>query len=280
MILGAHMSISKGFAEAARQAGEDYKANAMQIFTKSPRGGKIRPIADSEAQAFKDNCKKFGIKFVVAHSSYLLNFGKDILHLPWMLDNIVADFERLNALGGNGVVIHIGKIVEGDREASFKNIIENAKIVIEKTKNLPQSYVLENTAGQNGDLGWNFDDLKIIWDGLRNFSPRVKFCLDTAHLWGAGYDLSGETAVKKVFTEFDQLIGLKNVSNLHFNDSKKKLGSRVDRHDNLGEGQIGLEGMKAIALLADEKNIPIILETPETSTRTRLDDLILLRSLL
>jgi len=278
LIFGAHMSIAKGFAEAARITGEDFGCNAMQIFTKSPRSRTVKAIDPTDAAEFKANCKKYDIKHVVAHSSYLLNFGKPISQVTWALRDIKTDFERLHTLGGQGVVVHIGKSLEDDRAESIQNVIENAKIVIEETKHTNLEYILENTAGQGSEIGYELEELREVWKGLHGFSPRLKSCLDTAHIWAAGYDISTPANVEKTLKTYDQLIGTKTLSCFHFNDSKKDLGSRVDRHDNLGNGLIGIEGLKAIAHFAEKHSIPFVLETPEKDGMKHLDDVRVVKS--
>jgi len=277
LILGAHMSIAGGFAQAAlKTAGlktEQLGCNAMQFFTKSPRGRMVKPIDPQDAEQFKKYCKEFNIKHVVAHSSYLLNFGKPADAVPWAIKDILTDFERLNLLGGHGIVVHIGKSLDGDRSVALENVIENAKKIIDLTRHTGLQYILENTAGQGSDIGFRLEELGQIWKELKNFSPRIKSCLDTAHIWAAGYDISSQKAVQQTLKEYDQLIGLDTLSCIHFNDSKKLLGSRVDRHDNIGCGNIALEGLAAIARFAESRSIPLILETPEKDGKTHLDDL-------
>lgn len=280
LILGAHMSMAKGFAEAARKTGEDFGCNAMQLFTKSPRSRMVKPIDPQDAADFKKYCKQYKIQHVVAHSSYLLNFGKPAGEVPWALKDILMDFERLHSLGGHGIVVHIGKSLEGERAPAIQNVIENAKLIVEKTQHLGLQYILENTAGQGTEIGFQLEELGQIWKALKNFSPRIKSCLDTAHIWAAGYDISTESGVKKTLKEYDELIGIDTLSCFHFNDSKKALASRVDRHDNIGKGSISIEGLKAIAKFAEKHSIPLILETPEKEGMTHFDDVKLVRSML
>ncbi|MBU1953615.1 deoxyribonuclease IV [Patescibacteria group bacterium] len=286
LILGAHMSISEGFARAARKTGEELGCNAMQFFTKSPQGGVVKPIDPADAEEFKKLCKKYRIKYVIAHSSYLLNFAKPASRIPWAVQDIMTDFTRLASLGGCGVVVHIGKALEGARQEAIRNVIENAKLIIDQTEKItavpdaPLQYILENTAGQGSEIGYRLEELGQIWKGLNGFSPRIKSCLDTAHIWAAGYDISSPKAAKETLKLYDQLVGLKTLSCIHFNDSKKALGSRVDRHDNIGRGLIHPEnsttnpqGLLTIARFAAEKSIPLILETPERDGFTHLDDI-------
>ena len=279
LILGAHVQINKGFAAAARQTGEEYKCNAMQIFTKNPRGRQFKPLQPQDVDQFKQYTKEYKIKYIIAHSSYLLNFGKSEKEIPWAYEDMNLDFERLHALNGNGVVVHIGKALDGDRKQAIKNVIENAKKMVERTEKTPLEYILENTAGQGTEVGYLFEELAQVWKGLNGFSPRIKFCLDTAHMWGAGYNISTKKTATQVLNEFDQLIGIKNLSCFHFNDSKKECGSKVDRHNNLGNGEIGLPGLTAIAKYAAQKSLPIILETPINNPEDRLYDINLVKKI-
>jgi deoxyribonuclease IV len=273
LILGAHMSIAGGFTQAAQKTGQDLQGHAMQIFTKSPRGGNIKPIDPDDSAQFKALCQEYAIQHVFAHSSYLLNFAKAIGDAEWMLKDIMTDFKRLHILGGKGVVVHIGKSLLDDRKNAIKNVIENAKYIIEATaKTEPLDYILENTAGQGSEIGFKLEELAEVWRGLEGFSPRIKTCLDTAHIWAAGYDIGTKATAQKLWQEYDEMIGIKNLACLHFNDSKKPLDSRLDRHENIGDGFIGLEGLTELANLAAKKSIPLILETPEKDGKMHGDD--------
>ena len=278
LILGAHMSIAGGFAQAAQKTAIELGCNAMQLFTKSPRSRMVKPIDPEDAQAFKDLCKKHNIRHVVAHSSYLLNFGKPADQIPWAIKDIVMDFDRLDSIGGHGVVLHIGKSLDGERDPAIRNVIENAKKIVDLTQKTGLQYILENTAGQGSEIGFRLDELALIWKELKGFSPQIKSCLDTAHIWAAGYDISTQKSVEQTIKEYDQLIGIDTLSCFHFNDSKKLLGSRVDRHDNIGRGNIALEGLITIARFAEKHSIPLIMETPEKDGITHLDDLKVVRA--
>lgn len=280
LTIGAHMSIADGFSPIPQKTSEEFGGNAMQFFTKSPRGRFLKPIDPHDAEQFKRNCKKYGILYVIAHSSYLLNFGKSIKDIPWAFHDIKTDFQRVHMLGGRGVVVHIGKSLDGDRDEAIKNVIENAKHIVEETEESGLEYILENTAGQGSEIGFQLEELSLIWKGLKGVNPRLKSCIDTAHLWAAGYDISTTTGVQKVLKEYDELVGLKTLSCFHFNDSKKSLGSKVDRHANIGTGFIALEGLKSLAQFAQQHSIPLILETPEKDGKTHRDDIEVVQSLL
>lgn len=280
LILGAHMSIAGGFAQASLKTGREFACNAMQIFTKSPRSRMVKAIDPMDAKQFREYCQEYTIQHVVAHSSYLLNFGKKASQIPWAINDIMLDFERLHTLGGHGVVVHIGKSLEGERKTTIANVVENAKIIIEKTRHTGLEYILENTAGQGSEIGFQLEELGQIWKELKPFSPRIRSCLDTAHIWAAGYDISTSAGVKSTLKVYDELIGLDTLSCFHFNDSKKALASRVDRHDNIGSGNIALEGLQALAKFAENRSVPLILETPEKDGKTHLDDILTVRGML
>lgn len=257
------MSIAEGFAQAAKKTASEYHCNAMQIFTKSPRGRIVKPIDPRDLFLFKEICQKNNINYVIAHSSYLLNFGKALKDIPWAEKDLITDFERLHALGGTGVIIHVGKAMDADRETAIQNVIENAKRIVDKTEHTGLLYIIENTAGQGSEIGYRLEEAAKVWKGLKGFNKRLKTCLDTAHVWAAGYDISNIKGVTDLFVQYNQLIGIENLSCIHFNDSKKERGSKVDRHANLGEGLIGKEGLISVAKFAVQNRIPLILETPE-----------------
>lgn len=300
LILGSHMSIAGGFAQAAEKTGKEFGANAMQIFTKSPRGGIVKPIDSADAESFKALCAQYKIQYVIAHSAYLLNFAKSVKSLPWMKQNILTDFQRLHMLGGKGVIVHIGKSLDNDRQQAIQNVIDNAKYIVDQTQKLTHTgyvgvensaapsgleYILENTAGQGSEIGYRLEELAQVWKGLHGFNPRIRSCIDTAHIWGAGYDISDNAGAEKFLHDYDEAIGLKTVSCFHFNDAKKECGSKTDRHENIGDGMIGdgmmgLEGLATIAKYAHAHKIPLILETPEKDGKTHLDDLKTVRKIL
>ena len=260
MIFGAHMSTAKGFAQAARKSADEYGANALQFFVKNPRGRSSRPLAAEEADEFKKICKEKKIQFAIAHASYLVNLAKKSSEVPWLIDDVAGDFERVWMLGGQGVVVHLGKASGGmSEEEAIKNMIENIEKILRKTEYTRLMFMLENTAGQKSDLGYRFEELAKLWKKIHPLSSRMKICLDTQHAWAAGYDWDDADGI---FRKFDELIGVQHLGCLHFNDSKKPLGSRVDRHENLFEGLIGEKNLIKIARFAKRQGIPFILETP------------------
>jgi deoxyribonuclease-4 len=273
---GAHVSIANGFLGAAMQAVEEYGSNAMQIFIKSPRSRGKKEISDEEAKEFKAYARQAGLKFFISHCSYLLNFAHPPSRNKWALDMLANDIECTGKLGGDGVVLHIGKYLNIKKEAAFKNVADSIHYVLNKTKSCKTPILLETTAGQGTEIGSDFKELKEIYRAIGR-NRRVKFCVDTCHIFAAGYDVSSKKAVKQTFSEWGKKLGMRNIVCIHLNDSLKECGSKVDRHANLGKGKIGKEGVVAVVNLAKKNNIPVILETPE-KIRTRGDDLDLLRS--
>ncbi len=260
LIAGAHASIARGFVRAAEQTVEQVGGSALQIFLKSPRGGSPCKLTDTEAAEYRKYAKQHGL-FTVAHCSYLLNFAKDLADKQWTLTNLIDDLHNIERLDGAGVVLHIGKALELNRQVALRWVIANIRTVLNKTKKLKAKIILENTAGQGTELGYTFDELATIQKGLQG-SKRVVFCLDTCHAFAAGYDLRTPTGVKQTLAEFDRQLGIKNLACIHFNDSKSKYESRVDRHADLDQGEIGSTGLTAVAKFAQAKKIPLIFETP------------------
>lgn len=266
------MSIARGFSAAAVKTADEYGVNAMQVFTKNPRArAGTKKIAKKEALEFKRTCLEKKIKYVVAHCSYLLNFAKPLPQNHWSIKNLVDDLERIHLLGGVGVVFHVGKHLELDYKKAEKDLVKNLKVILKKTQKLNNFIILENTAGQGSEMGWTFEQLAEVYRGLGRHK-RIKFCLDTAHSFAAGYDWRKTDKQEEYFKKFDKLLGLENISCLHFNDSLKPCGSKIDRHENIGTGFIGLKPLERIAKFAEKHSMPFILETPEKQI-THKDDI-------
>jgi len=262
--IGAHFSVSKGYLDSFKVA-LSIGAEAMQIFAKSPMQAKLRAVTEEESRTVKDFAERQKIKALVIHASYLLNFGKPISADAYEIKSLVEDIFNSEALGGIGAVAHLGKSLKMSKDEAISNYVENIKTVVRKTAESKSVVILENTAGQGTEIGYNFEELGYIYKKIGD-KKRVKFCLDTAHMFGAGYDLRDQKAARKTLGEIDKFLGVENIACIHFNDSKKPLGSRVDRHEDIGHGQIGEEGLKYFILELRKfggDNIPLILETPE-----------------
>ncbi len=257
--VGAHSSIAKGFLQAV-QSVEDWGGNAVQIFLKSPRSYRhTKQLTEEEALIVKMRLQEKDI-FLIGHCSYLLNFAKPLEDFRYVADSLVDDMKKIYALGGVGIVLHIGKYLDMSKQESFANIKQSLEYVLDAT---PQGakIVLENTAGQGTEIGFRLSELAELFDALERH-PRIGFCLDTCHAFAAGYDLGSSAGAKSWLQEFDERIGLERLVCFHLNDAKKEVGSRVDRHEDLGQGKIGLEGIKQIVGFAYQNQKPLILETP------------------
>lgn len=275
LLLGAHMSIANGFVTAAQETSEGLGANALQIFLKSPRGFGVSKLTPADAEKFRTYAAECGGLFLVVHSSYLINLAKPATAKGWDFDSLIEDLRNTAALGGAGVVLHVGKSLSLPYGEAEKHLVENLKRVLDLSQKFSTELILENTAQQGSEMGYRFEQLQSIDEKLGK-PPRLSFCLDTCHAFAAGYDLQTFKSVRAVFEEFDQRLGLSRLRVIHFNDTKQPLGSKRDRHENLGLGHVGQEGLVAVAREAIARDIPLILETPE-KTRTHKEDLELLR---
>jgi deoxyribonuclease-4 len=263
--LGAHVSASGGVENAPVNARE-IGAKAFALFTKNQRQWVSAPLTAKSIELFRENCLKYGFKpqHILPHDSYLINLGhpeKEPLEksraafLDEMQRCEQLGLDRLNFHPGS----HLGQISE---EESLKIIAESINITLEKTKGV--TAVIENTSGQGSNLGYKFEHLRYIIDHVEDKS-RVGVCLDTCHTYTAGYDILSPEGYESTFIKFDEIVGFQFLKGMHINDSMKALGSRVDRHDNIGKGFLGHELFKRLMNDPRFDDIPLILETPEES---------------
>jgi deoxyribonuclease-4 len=275
-LLGAHTSISGGVSKSVDRA-EELGFTAMQIFTKNNNKWFQKKLDEKEINAFKSKLEKSNIKFVVSHDSYLINLcaaKKTILEKSRKA--FLDELERCELLGISHLNFHPGAHLGTGEDDGIKRIAESLNIAHEKTKNYKVSSMLETTAGAGTAIGYRFEQLREIID-LVEMKRRMAVCIDTAHIFAAGYDIKEPKSFKEVIKEFDEIIGLDRLKCFHMNDSKKPLGSRVDRHEHIGKGFIGLEGFNNI--MNDNRliAIPKILETPKG--KDQKEDIINLRTL-
>ena len=261
MIIGAHMSITNGYADSLKQSRLELDANAVQIFLKSPRGGKPKPLLDSEILKFHDYHKQYEIQFVVGHSSYLLNLAKPLAPDDWQYNSLIDDLTRLSKLKGAGLVYHVGKYLKLDPKEATNLLIENLKYLIDRTHFLKVPILLENLSGQGTEMGTNLEEIRFIMDQV-DAPEMLKVCIDSCHSFAAGYDLTTTETVANFFKTLNQTIGIKNIVCFHLNDSKAPCGAHKDRHENLGQGHIGTQGIQSFIKLANQHQIPLLLETP------------------
>ncbi len=263
--VGAHTSAAGGVFNAVTNA-EAIGAKAFALFTKNQKRWDAKPLDTKTIDKFKENLQKSGIlpKHVLPHDSYLINLGhpedeKRIKSMEAFLDEV----QRCELLGLNKLNFHPGShLKQISEEECLDKISEAMNRTLDNTSGV--ALVLENTAGQGSNLGWRFEHLAYIIDKIEDKS-RVGVCIDTCHMFTAGYDIRTREAYEKTWAEFESIVGFKYLMGMHINDSKPDLGSHVDRHDSLGKGKIGLDAFKFIMNDARMDDIPLILETIDES---------------
>jgi deoxyribonuclease-4 len=246
-------------ARRARQIG----ATALQIFSDNPTAWRRRSEPPADAPQFVAYCAREGIGPIAIHASYLINLaGSAEPFASQSLAGLIYEVQRAPAYGASMVNTHMGSHRGGGSEAGLRLLAANVSRVVAETPDGVR-LVLENAAGGGDSLGSSVEELARILEGITGGEDRLAFCLDTAHLWGAGYDLSTVEGATAVLDRFDALIGLDRLALIHLNDSRSKLGSRSDRHEHLGAGQIGPAGLRAI--LRDPRlpgRTTMVMETP------------------
>lgn len=278
MYIGGHESISPNVLSAC-QTTKKMGGNALQIFLRSPRQYGDIKLKDADLEKSFKFLTENDMKIVV-HSSYLLNFSRPIEENERALNIILGDLEASTKINAIGCIIHMGKSLKMGVDTGYQNFIDSVNNICEKN-NAESLLILENSARQGTEIGYQIDQLSRIYQGIKEENrAKIGFCLDTCHAFAAGYDFNVKEETEKFFEEFDQKIGLNKLATVHFNNSKKVCNCHVDNHDNLRKGKITLDGLKNIVLYLKEKNYtgPIILETPYESFESRLDEVNLIKS--
>ncbi|MFY9402606.1 MAG: deoxyribonuclease IV [Candidatus Omnitrophota bacterium] len=278
MNLGVHVSASGKIFESLNRAYE-LGCSTMQIFARNPQQWKSSPLDEKDIEEFKELRKKLKINPVFIHISYLINLASPVKRLyKGSIRAYIDDIRQAESLGADYIVTHMGSHKETSEEEGIKRLIDALNDILEKTKGSKVGILLENTSGSGSWLGYKFSHHKEIIAGLKDKS-RIGVCFDTAHAYLAGYDLSKKEGLVETLKEIEDNIGIKSVKLIHLNDALGTLGSRVDRHNHIGKGNIGLEGMKRIINHPKLKNIPMILETPKDTPKSDRINLNLVRSL-
>jgi deoxyribonuclease-4 len=260
--LGAHLSIAGGLPRAVDRA-KATRCDALQIFTKSAGQWRARVLPDDEVQLFRRRVEETGIGPVVAHNSYLINVASTVAALrEQSIAALGEELDRAELLGLAGLVMHPGSSTNGSEEDGLRAIGRAIAGLLKARPRHRVQVLLEHTAGQGTNLGYRFEHLATILDTLDG-SPRVGVCLDTCHLLTAGYDLCSDAGYAATFRDFDRLVGLDRIKVFHLNDSKKPCGSRVDRHEHIGKGCLGLEPFRRILNDPRFARLPMLLETPK-----------------
>jgi deoxyribonuclease-4 len=264
--LGAHQSIAGGFTKAVDRALET-GCEALQIFTRNINQWRVAPLDPAEAAAFRRAVKAAKLDPVVAHDSYLINpASADPVLRKQSIDGLVTELERAEALGIRWVVAHPGAAGEQSVARAVARAADGIARALARTKRLAAGILIETTAGQGSCLGATFEEIGAMLrriDAKPGLAGRVGVCLDTCHVFAAGYALFPKPALDATLRQFDRLIGLDRLVVIHANDSKKDLGSRVDRHEAIGRGKIGREAFRLIMTHPKLRRIPMILETPK-----------------
>ena len=261
--IGAHVSASGG-VEFAPVNAHEIGANAFALFTKNQRQWVSKPLKEENIRLFKENCTKYNFQtdYILPHDSYLINLGHpEEEGLEKSRAAFLDEMQRCEQLGLKLLNFHPGSHLNKiSIEDCLALIAESINLTLEKTKGV--TAVIENTAGQGSNLGSEFWQLRYIIDRV-NDKSRVGICLDTCHTYTAGYDIVND--YDKVFDEFKKEVGFEYLRGMHLNDSKKELGSHVDRHDNIGQGLIGSAFFERLMKDSRFDNMPLILETPDES---------------
>jgi deoxyribonuclease-4 len=267
-ILGAHQSIAGGYEKAVERA-KAVGCDCVQLFTKNNNQWRAKKITETEAARFQKTLVDLKITHPIAHDSYLINLASPETPL-WQksVDAFVEELHRAEILGIPFVVAHPGAFIEGDEADGIARIATALDEIHERTANLHARCLLETTAGQGTSLGWRFEQLAAMIEGTKR-PDRLGVCFDTCHVFAAGYALGAKKEYHAAMDAFDRLVGLGRIKAFHLNDSRRELGSRVDRHEHVGRGKMGVEPFRL--LLNDERfqQVPMYLETPKGEENSR-----------
>ncbi len=261
-LFGAHMSIAGGCHEAVRIAAE-HACNTFQMFTKNSNQWLGKPLTDADVAIFKKALKQANLKFPTAHDSYLINLASpdDVLYQK-SIEAFIDELERAERLGLSYLVTHPGAHVGSGEDVGLKRVAAAIDEAHQRCRGFKVKILLEATAGQGSTLGHRFEHLAGIIAQVAE-PKRLGVCVDTCHIFAAGYELAPRPKYEATMREFDRVVGLKWLKLFHLNDSKKPLGSRVDRHEHLGKGCLGLEPFHSIVNDPRFQKLPMILETPK-----------------
>ncbi len=261
--IGAHISAAGGVENAPVNA-HNIGAKAFAFFTKNQRQWKAAPLTEESIQLFKERCQEydFNMDYVLPHDSYLINLGHpEEEGLTKSRNAFLDEMQRCEQLGINRLNFHPGSHLKKiEIDACLDRIAESINIALDQTKGV--TAVIENTAGQGTNLGHTFEQLAHIIDKVEDKS-RVGVCIDTAHTLAAGYEIRTEDSFKETFQSFEDIVGFKYLKGMHINDSKKELGTKVDRHDSIGVGVMGMTLFELIMKDSRFDKMPLILETPD-----------------
>lgn len=278
-LLGAHVSIAGGIHNAVDR-GVASGCGVIQLFTQNSNQWRGKAVSDADAKLFRDKLAASGISHVMSHDIYLVNLASapgDVLDKS--LIAFKEELERCAKLGIDKIVMHPGSHNGDGEEVGIRRICEAFDMLFAEVPQFTGKVLLENTAGQGTNLGYKFEHLKAIIDGC-SYPTRFGVCFDTCHAFASGYDILHRDGYKQTFDEFDRILGIERLMGFHLNDSKKGLGCKVDRHEHIGAGTLGLEPFRFILNDPHFKLVPKVIETPKgDSDEMDAVNLKLLRSL-
>lgn len=269
-LLGAHMSIAGGYYKAV-EAAADCGMDCVQIFTKNNNQWRAKPITEDDVRLFRDALETHGIQKPCSHASYLINLASPNPEL-WekSVEAFAIELERAEQLGLLGVVVHPGSFVSSSEQEGLQKIADALNEIHSRLPELNVQTWLETTAGQGTNLGHRFEHLAWIIDHVDE-AERLGVCVDTCHLFAAGYPLKTLEEYRQTMKSFDEIVGLGLIRAFHLNDSKKEFGSRVDRHEHIGKGFLGLEPFRHLLNDQHFSRLPMYLETPKEEGTREMD---------
>ena len=259
-LLGSHMSIAGGYYKSVKAA-KEVGCDCVQLFTKNNNQWRAKEITEKDVDRFQSHLQDLGISHPLSHASYLINLGSPDDEL-WgkSVDAFVIELQRAEMLGIPYVVMHPGAFTTSTEAKGIRRIIKGLNEVHKQTRGITSQCLLETTAGQGSCIGHTFEHLAKIIDGVRD-PDRLGVCFDTCHVFAAGYPMETEKEYKATMKHLNQTVGVKTVKAFHLNDSKKPLGSRVDRHEHIGIGEMGIEPFRRLLNDRRFKKVPMYLET-------------------
>ena len=267
--LGAHMSVAGGLPNAIARASL-HRCESLQIFSKNANQWRARPLPAEEIASFRRAAAESGVSPIVAHASYLINIASPAPDLrAQSIAALGEELDRAEALGLLGVVLHPGARLAAPAEQALSLISAALSHVLKERPRGKTMVLVEHTAGQGSTMGASFEEIAAMLDGVKTNRGRLGVCLDTCHLLASGYDLCTEKGYTETFDRFERLIGVDRLKVFHLNDSKKPCMSRVDRHEHIGKGCIGIEPFRRLLNDKRFRHLPMILETEKTEWREK-----------
>ncbi|MEO8071289.1 MAG: deoxyribonuclease IV [Acidobacteriota bacterium] len=272
--IGAHMSVAGGVSKAVDRAAL-HGCETLQIFSKNASQWRAKPLDPEEVRRFHTAVEAASITPVFAHASYLINLATAAPMLrDQSINAFVDEIDRADALGLQGVVIHPGTCTSGTEDQGLRLIADAIRAALTMRPGSRALVLLEHTAGQGRTLGYRFEHLAAILGHLDG-SPRIAVCLDTCHLTASGYDISSAAGHAGTFADFERLVGIDRLKAFHSNDSKKPCGSRVDRHEHIGDGCLGLEPFRRLLHDSRFAGLPMLLETAKAKESEKPNAIVL-----